>query len=48
VEPLPLAILLGLFLGKQGGVMLAAALASARHCAPPAGASWSQFTARRC
>jgi len=44
VEPLPLAILLGLFLGKQGGVMLAAALAIRAGIARlPAGASWSQL-----
>ncbi|MCW2245530.1 NhaA family Na+:H+ antiporter [Azospirillum fermentarium] len=43
-EPLPLGIMLGLFLGKQAGVMLTAWLAvRAGVCAMPAGATWRQF-----
>ncbi|WP_374440905.1 Na+/H+ antiporter NhaA [Stella sp.] len=43
-EPLPAAIALGLFVGKQAGVMLAAGLAIAAGVARlPRGTSWSQL-----
>ena len=43
-EPLPLGIMLGLFVGKQAGVMLTAWLAVRTGvCAMPAGATWRQF-----
>lgn len=43
-EPLPLGILLGLFVGKQAGVMLASWLAVRLGLsAMPAGATWPQF-----
>lgn len=43
-EPLPAAIALGLFLGKQAGVTLAVALAVAIGAARlPAGISWAQL-----
>ena len=42
LAPLPLAIALGLFLGKQFGVFLAIRLSAAAGMARPEGASWAQ------
>jgi NhaA family Na+:H+ antiporter len=42
LAPLPLAIALGLFLGKQVGVFLAVRLSAAAGMARPEGASWAQ------
>lgn len=43
LAPLPLAIMLALFLGKQAGVFAAIRLAAAsRFAEPPTGASWAQ------
>lgn len=43
-EPIPLGIALGLFLGKQSGVMLAVWIAVRMRWAPlPLGATWSQL-----
>jgi len=43
-EPLPLGIMLGLFVGKQAGVMLTAwAAVRMRLCALPPGATWRHF-----
>lgn len=43
-SPLPLAVALGLFLGKQAGILGAIALSRATaFAAPPQGASWTQL-----
>lgn len=43
-SPLPLAVALGLFVGKQGGILGAIALSRATaFAAPPQGASWTQL-----
>ena len=44
LSPLPLAVALGLFLGKQAGILGAIALSRATaFAAPPQGASWTQL-----